>query len=96
MTAPALVKMYGTRFCPYCMRARSLLGQKGVAFKDISVDGNPSLRSQMMAESGRHTVPQIWIGETHVGGFDELWRLEQQGVLDGLLQPALTNLTNPG
>ena len=82
--------MYGTRFCPYCMRARSLLGQKGIDYEDIAVDANPALRAQMMAESGRHTVPQIWIGETHVGGFDELWLLEHQGELDNLLQPALT------
>jgi glutaredoxin 3 len=84
----ASVKMYATRFCPYCMRARSLLSQKGVPFEDISVDADPALRAQMMAESGRHTVPQIWVGDTHVGGFDELWTLEQRGELDALLQPA--------
>jgi glutaredoxin 3 len=92
MTRAAQVKMYGTRFCPYCMRARRLLGQKGVAFEELSVDADPALRRQMMTESGRHTVPQIWIGETHVGGFDELWRLEQQGELDRLLQPAPTRV----
>ncbi|MCZ6829544.1 MAG: glutaredoxin 3 [Gammaproteobacteria bacterium] len=90
MSTATGVKMYGTRFCPYCMRARSLLSQKGVAFDDIAVDGDPVLRAQMMAESGRYTVPQIWVGETHVGGFDELWLLEQRGELDTLLQPALT------
>jgi glutaredoxin 3 len=84
----AKVKMYATRFCPYCMRARSLLSQKGVPFEDISIDADPALRVQMMAESGRHTVPQIWVGDTHVGGFDELWMLEQRGELDSLLQPA--------
>ena len=87
MSQNSLVKMYATRFCPYCIRARHMLRKKGVEFSEIPVDGNPALRAQMVAESGRYTVPQIWIGETHVGGFDELWSLEHQGMLDGLLQP---------
>ena len=86
--AVASVIMYATRFCPYCMRARSLLSQKGVPFEDISVDADPALRAHMMEKSGRHTVPQIWVGDTHVGGFDELWMLEQRGELDALLRPA--------
>lgn len=77
--------MYSTRFCPYCMRARELLSRKGVEFTDIGVDGDPELRREMMARSGRHTVPQIWIGDRHVGGFDDLWALEQAGQLDQLL-----------
>ena len=81
----ASVVMYSTRFCPYCMRARSLLESKGVAYTDIAVDGQPGLRREMTERSGRHTVPQIWIGEHHVGGFDDLARLEQQGRLDELL-----------
>jgi glutaredoxin 3 len=81
----ASVVMYSTRFCPYCMRARSLLASKGVAYTDIAVDGQPGLRREMTERSGRHTVPQIWIGEHHVGGFDDLARLEQQGRLDELL-----------
>jgi glutaredoxin 3 len=81
----ASVVMYSTRFCPYCMRARSLLESKGVAYTDIAVDGQPGLRREMTERSGRHTVPQIWIGEYHVGGFDDLARLEQQGRLDELL-----------
>jgi glutaredoxin 3 len=89
MAQPA-VKMYSTRFCPYCIRARQLLEAKGVVYEDISVDANPSLRQTMMAESGRHTVPQIWIGETHVGGFDDLYLLERQGELDSLLRSAST------
>jgi glutaredoxin 3 len=80
------VRMYTTRFCPYCIRARQLLGSKGVQFTDIAVDGNAVERARMEQLSGRHTVPQIWIGDTHVGGFDELWLLESRGELDTLLR----------
>ena len=81
----ASVVMYSTRFCPYCMRARSLLESKGVVYTDIAVDSQPGLRREMTERSGRHTVPQIWIGDRHVGGFDDLARLEQRGRLDELL-----------
>ena len=77
--------MYTTRFCPFCIRARELLSTKGVAYEEIAVDGDRDKRQEMMARSGRRTVPQIWIGDRHVGGFDDLWRLEQQGQLDELL-----------
>ena len=80
--------MYSTRFCPYCMRARFLLDNKKVDYTDIGVDARPDLRREMMDKSGRHTVPQIWIGERHVGGYDDLARLEQQGKLDELLELA--------
>ena len=80
--------MYSTRFCPYCIRARMLLDSKRVQYTDISVDSKPDLRREMMQRSGRRTVPQIWVGEQHVGGFDDLARLEQQGSLDQLLQQA--------
>lgn len=80
------VVMYSTRFCPFCMRARALLQQKGVRYRDIAVDGKPDLRREMAEKSGRHTVPQIWIGDTHVGGCDELMQLERDGKLDALLQ----------
>ena len=80
------VIMYSTRFCPYCVRARSLLQDKGVAFTDIGVDGRPDLRGEMMQRSGRQTVPQIWIGQHHVGGFDDLAALDRQGRLDPLLE----------
>ena len=82
------VKMYPTRFCPYCMRARMLLESKGVAFTDIAVDADPELRREMMQLSGRHTVPQIWIGDQHVGGFDDMAALDRQGKLDALLNQA--------
>ena len=84
----AAVTMYSTRFCPYCVRARMLLDSKHVEYTDISVDSNPELRREMMQRSGRRTVPQIWVGEQHVGGYDDLARLEQQGSLDQLLQQA--------
>ena len=84
----AQVVMYSTRFCPYCMRARALLEGKGVSYADIGVDGRPELRAQMIERSGRHTVPQIWIGNRHVGGSDELHDLDRRGRLDPLLVPA--------
>jgi glutaredoxin 3 len=84
----AQVVMYSTRFCPYCMRARALLEGKGVNYTDIGVDGRPELRAQMVERSGRYTVPQIWIGEQHVGGYDDIALLDRQGRLDQLLSTA--------
>jgi glutaredoxin 3 len=77
--------MYTTQFCPYCVRARNLLDRKGIAYQDIAVDHDPQLRREMMTRSGRNTVPQIWIGEQHIGGCDEMMSLERQGHLDELL-----------
>ena len=85
MTAP--ITLYTTQRCPYCLRARALLDKKGAAYRDIAVDGAPELRREMMERSGRRTVPQIWIGEQHIGGFDDLYRLEVAGELDLLLEP---------
>lgn len=79
------VVLYTTRFCPFCVQAKSLLKHKAVKFREIAVDGNRQLREEMMNKSGRHTVPQIWVGDVHVGGCDDLMRLEQQGQLDQLL-----------
>jgi len=79
------IVMYSTRFCPYCMRARHLLDTKQVVYTDIGVDGRPDLRHEMVERSGRYTVPQIWIGDLHVGGYDDLARLEREGRLDALL-----------
>ena len=84
----ATVVMYSTRFCPYCMRARGLLDSKKVDYTDIGVDGRADLRNEMIERSGRYTVPQIWIGEQHVGGFDDLAQLERQGRLNELLSLA--------
>jgi len=80
------VVMYATAWCPYCARARELLARKGVDPEIIDVDRDPALRQQMMARSGRHTVPQIFIGEVHVGGCDDLHALEAKGGLDPLLR----------
>jgi glutaredoxin 3 len=79
------VVLYTTRFCPFCVRAKSLLDHKQVDFDEIAVDNDPDQRREMTARAGRHTVPQIWIGETHVGGCDELFMLERAGKLDALL-----------
>ena len=82
------VKMYSTRFCPYCVRAKSLLKSKNVEYTDIPVDTAPNLRREMVELSGQYTVPQIWIGARHVGGYDDLVMLERQGKLNKLLNLA--------
>lgn len=79
------VVIYSSDFCPFCHRAKSLLSKKGANFKEINVDGEPKARSKMMELSGQRTVPQIWIGETHVGGCDDLFALERSGTLGTLL-----------
>lgn len=79
------VVMYTTMFCPYCVQARMLLDSKGIDFEDIGVDGNPELHGEMMEKSGRSTVPQIWIGDQHIGGCEQLYQLERKGELDPLL-----------
>ncbi|MCX2796237.1 glutaredoxin 3 [Microbulbifer thermotolerans] len=79
------VVIYTTRFCPYCIAAKRLLDGKGVKYREISVDGNPQLRAEMAEKAGRRTVPQIWIGERHVGGCDDLIALSRSGDLDKLL-----------
>ncbi|MDF1830992.1 MAG: glutaredoxin 3 [Porticoccaceae bacterium] len=78
--------MYTTRFCPYCIAARRLLEQLDIDFEDEAVDGNAELRAEVMRASGQRTVPQIWIGEQHVGGYTELAALHQQGGLLPLLE----------
>lgn len=80
------VVLYGTRVCPFCTAARRLLTAKGIDFQDISVDNNPELRGKLIAKSGRNTVPQVWFGTEHIGGFDELRDLERQGSFDSTLQ----------
>jgi glutaredoxin 3 len=81
------VKMYTTAVCPYCVRAKQLLNAKGVAhIEEIRVDTNPEARTHMMEITGRRTVPQIFIGDTHVGGCDDLMALDAQGGLLPLLQ----------
>jgi len=82
----ATVVMYTTPWCPYCVRARGLLDNKGVVYTDINVSGNANLRDEMERKSGRHTVPQIWINDQHVGGCNELMALERAGKLDDMLR----------
>ena len=82
----AKVVMYSTAACPYCVRAERLLASKGVVdIEKVRVDLDPAKRREMMDKTGRRTVPQIWIGATHVGGYDELYELERSGSLDPLL-----------
>ena len=81
-----LVEIYTTAYCPYCQWAKELLVRKGIEFKEIDVDGDRELRAVMTARAdGRSTVPQIFIGATHVGGCDELYALDHAGRLDPLL-----------
>lgn len=83
----ARVVIYGTGVCPYCIMAERLLKAKGVELiEKIRVDLEPQQRADMMQKTGRRTVPQIFIGDTHVGGFDDLSALDQAGKLDSLLQ----------
>lgn len=83
----ARVLMYSTGVCPYCMMAERLLKAKGVTdIEKIRIDLDPQQRDDMMQKTGRRTVPQIYIGDTYVGGFDDLSALEKQGKLDALLQ----------
>jgi glutaredoxin 3 len=80
------VEVYTTPYCPYCIAAKDLLRRKGVAFTEINVLGNRELRSTMIERAeGRTTVPQIFIGMTHIGGCDELYALDEAGGLDPLL-----------
>ncbi|AMP07338.1 glutaredoxin 3 [Collimonas pratensis] len=85
----AHVVMYSTAVCPYCIRAEQLLKAKGVEnIEKIRIDLDPSQRATMMEKTGRRTVPQIYIGETHVGGFDDLHALDRDGKLEPLLKSA--------
>ena len=79
--------IYTTVSCPYCVQAKRLLDRKGVPYSEIDVTRDPERRNAMIQASGRRTVPQIFIGEQSIGGFDELYELEQSGALDGMLAP---------
>lgn len=82
----AKVTMYTTGLCPYCHAAKRLFQSKNVSFDEIRVDRDPAKRAEMMKRSNRRTVPQIWVGDTHVGGFDDAAALDAQGRLDKLLK----------
>jgi glutaredoxin 3 len=79
------IEIYTTPTCGFCHAAKRLLTTKGASFREISVAGDPALRQEMMTRSGRHTVPQIFIGGRHVGGCDDLYALERSGRLDPML-----------
>lgn len=83
---PKPIEIYTTPICPYCIRAKRLLEQKGAAFREIDVMGDSEARGEMIRRAnGRRTVPQIFVGDSHVGGSDELYALEQARRLDALL-----------
>lgn len=79
------VTLYATKTCPYCVRARRLLDRKGVAYQEIAVDLDPRQMAEMVERSRRHTVPQIFIGDRHIGGYDDMALLDACGELDPLL-----------
>jgi len=79
------IVMYATATCPFCSLARELLRSKGVSWTEVSIDVDPDKRAEMMSRSGERTVPQIFIGDEHVGGFDDLDALDQEGALDRML-----------
>ena len=81
----APVRVYSTAYCPYCVMAKRLLDGKGVTYEEIRVDQDLQRRDEMMQLSGRRTVPQIFVGHIHVGGFDDLSALDRAGGLDPLL-----------
>jgi glutaredoxin 3 len=83
-----VVTVYVSDWCPYCQRAKNLLNQKPVLINEINVEEDPKLREEMIARSERRTVPQIFIGDKHVGGCDELYALDRSGELDRLIQGA--------
>jgi glutaredoxin 3 len=77
--------MYTTKWCPFCVMAKRLLAAKGVSVEEVAVDTDPTRRLEMMQRTGRRTVPQIFIGERHVGGFEEIAEMDHKGELDPLL-----------
>jgi glutaredoxin 3 len=86
--ASVAVTAYTTPWCPYCARALALLERKGATVSNIDVEADPARRTEMVTRSGRRTVPQIFIGDQHVGGCDDLHELETRGALDALLHPS--------
>ncbi len=80
------VRMYSTRHCPFCVMAKRLLAAKGAQVEEIRIDEQPEQRDEMMRITGRRTVPQIFVGDVHVGGCDDLYALDRAGGLDPLLR----------
>lgn len=84
------VTIYTTPYCPFCVRAKKLLAQKQIAYEEIDVSADDAARDQLAERTGQQTVPQIYIGDHHVGGSDDLYALERKGELDALLQGAVS------
>ena len=80
------VLIYTTQTCPFCVRAKLLLESKGIEYQEISVDGQPELRQMMAAKAGKTSVPQIWVGETHIGGCDDLFDASANGALETMVK----------
>lgn len=91
------VQIYSTAFCPYCVRAKALLDRKGIAYEELRIDGDRQLMRDMLQRSQRRTVPQIFIDDFHVGGYDDMAELDMEGKLDPLLglAPHLDEATDP-
>lgn len=85
------VVLYGTRFCPYCVAARQWFKDQQIDFDDIAVDGDQAARNWLKEQTGQRTVPQIWIGDTHVGGYTDLIALARSGDMKQLLADAKTS-----
>lgn len=85
MPTPVEITIYTTQTCPYCRRAKELLQKKNLAYQEIGIDGDFEARAQMVKRANRSTVPQIFFGETHIGGCDDLYELHHDGKLDPLL-----------
>jgi glutaredoxin 3 len=85
------VRVYTTTYCPYCVRAKQLLVKKGVPFREIDVSNDPETRDYLVKASGQRTVPQIFIGGRSVGGCDDLYALDREGKLDGMIEQALNS-----
>ncbi|MDJ0947599.1 MAG: glutaredoxin 3 [Alphaproteobacteria bacterium] len=79
------IRIYTSAFCPFCYRAKQLLDEKGVTYEEVDVTFSPDKRAEMAAEAGRTSVPQIWINGRHIGGSEELYALDTEGKLDGLI-----------
>ena len=84
MAAPQVL-MYSKAWCPYCQRARTLLLSKGVSLEEVDIEAHPERREEMIRRSGRRTVPQIFVGERHLGGSDDIYELDAAGALERLL-----------
>jgi glutaredoxin 3 len=89
MSQPADIVIYTTAFCPYCLRAKALLKERGLSFEEIAVDDDPDARATMVARAGGlRTVPQIFFGDRHIGGSDDLYALDVRGELEKVLADA--------